>query len=107
MDHQMILDEIENHLDNQSTTQLVVTKSTYSNASSKAKESAKENVESLTQQLALVQKQLASQGQQFQNALLAADESSKAAAEKVSSPPNFDALSVSYTHLTLPTILRV
>ena len=92
----MILDEIENHLENRSTTESIASKSAYSSASSKAKE----NVESLTQQLVLVQQQLASQGQQFQNALLAADESRKAAAEKVSSPPNFDALLEKFSTMT-------
>ena len=99
-DHQMILDEIENHLENRSTTESIASKSAYSSASSKAKEPAKQNVESLTQQLVLVQQQLASQGQQFQNALLAADESRKAAAEKVSSPPNFDALLEKFSTIT-------
>ena len=88
----MVMDEIDNHLAARSTTQSIVSKSAYSSAPSQAQEPTKVNVESLTQQLGLVQQQMASQGQQFQNALLAADESRKAAAEKASSPPNLDAL---------------
>ena len=91
-DHQMVMEEIENHLAARSATQSIVSKSAYSSAPSQARGPAKETVETLTQQLALVQQQLASQGQQLQNVLLAVDESIKAAAEKVSSPPNFDVL---------------
>ena len=88
----MVMDEIGNHLAARSTTQSVVYKSACSSASSKAQEPAKETFESLTQQLALVQQQVASQGQQFQNAFLAVHGSIKAAAEKVSAPLNFTAI---------------
>ena len=85
----MVMDEIDNHLAARSTIQSILSKSAYSSAPSQAQEPAKETVESLTQQLALVQQQLASQGQQFQNVLFAVDESIKAAADKVSTPLNF------------------
>ena len=88
-DHQMVMDEIDNHLAARSTTQSIVSKSAYSSAPSQAQGPAKETVEFLTQQLGLVQQQLASQGQQFQNVLFAVDESIKAAADMVSTPLNF------------------